>query len=490
MQKPSSTFRLTLAAILPWILFAASCLPLLVLAYLGTFTRYLADDYSTSGALVRMGFWKAQYFWYQAWSGRFSFTFLISLVELAGVQIVPWLPLTGIVLWSSALYWTLKQLFKTLNIHITKIWMGILATIIIFSTVKSFHEYAQVIFWQTGILTYQISLIFITIIVGVFLKRFLLTDRRNPSVWEYCAWFLIFLIGGGFSETWVIIQISLTGLAFIASVLTQKSHHNPDMLRVLLISFLASWTALLIIAKSPGNMNRDTVMAELSFDLLRYAIVSAFLDLPRFLSTWVISNTTLVFLLFLAGLCAGWHQPHIEKTKNFLWLGLVLLLGTYILFWAGFVPQYAVMGIRPAERAMFMPMFLFQWALVLFGVFLGLQSGSRFSPQVYQYGRALAFACLALTLFLIPVRAAFSFASLIPDLRLYARLWDERDSALRQAAAQGQKNVVAASLRHNPALHNIQSTFWIEADLQDPADHWINQEAANYYGLAAISLRP
>jgi len=38
-------------------------------------------------------------------------------------------------------------------------------------------------------------------------------------------------------------------------------------------------------------------------------------------------------------------------------------------------------------------------------------------------------------------------------------------------------------------LHDIQFTFWIEGDLQDIPDHWINQVAASYYGLSSITLR-
>ena len=52
----------------------------------------------------------------------------------------------------------------------------------------------------------------------------------------------------------------------------------------------------------------------------------------------------------------------------------------------------------------------------------------------------------------------------------------------------GEKVTVAASLRRNPALHDIQSTFWIEGDLQDIPDHWINQMAASYYKLPSIAL--
>jgi hypothetical protein len=489
MQKTPFALRPILTAILPWGLFAASALPLLVLAYLGIFTRYLADDYSTAGALGSMGFWKAQSVWYLGWSGRFSFTFLISLFELAGVRLVPWLPATNLFVWCALLYWTLRQLFCTLELLVSKIWTGILANIIIFGTIKSLPEYAQVIFWQTGILTYQTSILFMTLLIGGLLKRFFLSGRCPLAVWEYCAWFLAFFIGGGFSETWAIIQITLTGLALFAFALTKKSPLRNELLGLLLLGFLTSWAALLVIAKSPGNMNRDTVMAELSVDLLRYAILSAFWDLPRFLSEWFNGNTTLTTLLFLTGLSAGYYRPLLEKTKSYVLLGLTLLFGAYILLWAGFIPQYAVMGIRPADRVIIMPMYQFLLAFVLLGLFLGIQLSSRLPSQIYRYVRVLLLTVLSVAMFWIPVRTANSLVSLAPSLKLYAQLWDERDLYLRQASALGEKDVVVDSLRRNPALHNIQMTFWIEGDLQDSSDHWINQMAANYYGLSTITLR-
>jgi hypothetical protein len=489
MRKTPSTFRSTLIALLPWGLFAASSLPLIILACLGTFTRYLADDYSTAGVLVNQGFWKAQAYWYQAWSGRYSFTFLVSLIELAGVRIVPWLPMLGLLLWSVSLFWTLWQLFKVLGVRIGKAWIGVLVNVVIFGAIKGFREYAQVIFWQTGILTYQISLIFITLMVGIFLTRFYLSPWRPLRSWEYALWALAFFVGGGFSETWVIVQIALLGLAFIFFLFTKNSPLRTDVLRVLFVGFLASWTALLVIAKSPGNMNRDTVMAELSFDLLRNSLIMAFRDVPVFLSEWLAGNTTLAVMLILAGLTAGIHaELPAERKTNQLRLGIFLLIGVYILLWAGFVPQYAVMNIRPAERAIFMPMALLLWVFVLCAVFAGAELDACLKPPVSQASRAILLTALALSLFWVPVRSAYSLSWMIPSLQLYAQRWDARDAVLRQAGIQGEKEVVVESLRRNPALHEIQPTFWIEGDLQDIPEHWINQVAASYYGVASIRL--
>ena len=206
--------------VFPWLFWAMSAAPLVILMGVGLFTRYLADDYSTAEVLKNVGFWGAQAYWYQTWSGRFSFTFVINLVEMAGVSIVPWLPVTAMLVLIIALIWTLQQLFLALGLELKLIWTAFLAQIILFATIKSFREFPQVIFWQTGILTYQISIIFMIIAVGLFIKRFILSPEKSLPRWEIYLWCLVFFIEGGFSETWVVIQISLLGLAFICFFFT------------------------------------------------------------------------------------------------------------------------------------------------------------------------------------------------------------------------------------------------------------------------------
>ena len=62
-------------------------------AYVGLFARYMADDYCTAGTVRTAGLLETQRHFYLAWSGRFSFTWTVSLVELLGTGVVPYLPL-------------------------------------------------------------------------------------------------------------------------------------------------------------------------------------------------------------------------------------------------------------------------------------------------------------------------------------------------------------------------------------------------------------
>jgi hypothetical protein len=121
----------------------------------------------------------------------------------------------------------------------------------------------------------------------------------------------------------------------------------------------------------------------------------------------------------------------------------------------------------------------------LLGDFLRSHLRTAWQP----YAITIAQISLVLLVVWLPVRATFSYARLIPSLRLYAQLWDERDLFLRQQSSQGARDVIVPSLRRNPALHEIQATFWLEGDLQEIPESWINQAAADYYGLASITGR-
>ncbi len=489
MQKTSSFSNTKVFTTLSWILFAASLMPLLVFAYLGTFTRYLADDYATAGAVLRLGFWQAQLFWYNSWHGNFMYAFTVSLAELAGVGIVRWLPFASLLVWGGSLYWALRQFFCALKLPVARLWTGILAAVLIYGTIKSFRDYAQIVYWQTVIAHYQTSLILFSLGVGLFTKRFYLSGSRPLAVWEYFAWGLTFFLSGGYSETWVIIQISLTSLVFLAYLLEKNHPLRTDILLLMLFGFLISWAALYVIASSPGNNNRDTVLQELSVPMLFNALYASFKDVPRFLLEWVTGFTSLVVLIFLSGFCAAAFTQGFEKPLRFVRLAFTLFVGAYILLWAGFVPQFAVMGLRPVDRAAFMPMFLFVWAFLLTGFFAGAQLSALNSNPLKLSARIISLTALAFLLFWVPVRTSISLLETAPVLRLYAQLWDERDAALRLAAQRGEQDVLVDSLKHNPALHAMQTSFSIEADLQDDPENWINQVAASYYGLKTISLR-
>lgn len=479
---------------IPWLFLALGLAPLIAWAVLGFSTRYLADDYSTASFLAQKGFWPVQAFWYETWSGRYAFTFLVSLTELLGVGVVPLLALLALTLWFISLFWALKQSFQALSIPVAKLWLGVLAATIIFGSVKSIKDYTEVIFWQTGILTYQISLILFCLALGLFLKRFF-SKPQMPAValWEYPVAFLIALILGGFSETWIILQVAILTLALIYFSFFHQKPHRSDVVHMLLAAYIGSWCAFLAIVKSPGNAGRTVRMTQLSLETLFGAMFAAIRDVPLFLAQWLTGNTAMAVGLLLAGAVTGFltasanGERVASQGKHLLRSGMLLTVAIGLLS-VGFFPAFVVWGTRPVDRAAFLPIFLFILAFILFGFFAGRFLAGLAQPGKRQTAIQLTLTMLlALTMFWLQGRATISAVQLLPTLQTYARLWDERDAFLRAARTQKKGNIVVSSVRRNPNLHDIRDTIWDVGELSEDPRDWINQVAAAYYGVKSIS---
>jgi hypothetical protein len=178
-----------------------------------------------------------------------------------------------------------------------------------------------------------------------------------------------------------------------------------------------------------------------------------------------------------------------DKKQSHVRLGLVLLLLAYVLLWAGFFPSFVAWGTRPPDRAIFVPMFIFVWVVVLLGVFVGQRLSSIFAAGARRNGwQGVVFVLVFLSLVWMQVRTASAAAQLVPSLQAYVQLWDARDQFLRQAALQHKGAVVIPSLRRDPALRGLPSTsIWMLGELEETPHFWVNQAAADYYGLKSIS---
>src|SRR6185503_18787686 len=82
-----SAFRLV-----DWLLAVSFVLSLIAYAYLGSYSRYMADDYSAVRMVRTYGFVGAQISSYQRWTGRFSFTFVADLLAMIGPATPPFIP--------------------------------------------------------------------------------------------------------------------------------------------------------------------------------------------------------------------------------------------------------------------------------------------------------------------------------------------------------------------------------------------------------------
>ena len=75
-----------------WIPVLALFVALAVIAYLGTFTRFYADDFCMAGDALRSGLSEMLTAHYNHWTGRFMFILTTGLFGLGGPNLAKWLP--------------------------------------------------------------------------------------------------------------------------------------------------------------------------------------------------------------------------------------------------------------------------------------------------------------------------------------------------------------------------------------------------------------
>jgi phosphoglycerol transferase MdoB-like AlkP superfamily enzyme len=209
-------------------------------AYVGFFTRYVADDYCTAAAVRTAGLLVTQRHFYLAWSGRFSFTLTISLVELLGTGVVPYLPTAALVCWLAATTWAVHELLNTSLGRRPLLFSFLLAELIVYATVAdNVNGVFEALYWQTGMLTYVAPLVILTALAGFYARSLRHAKLNAPrAALLLPLTFAVAFYAGGFSETSALMQIG----AFAAAVAATLALSDATRGRRLLPSLISGLT--------------------------------------------------------------------------------------------------------------------------------------------------------------------------------------------------------------------------------------------------------
>lgn len=457
-------------------------LSLAYVAYLGSYSRYLADDYCTAGSLQQFGFWGAQGYWYANWSGRFAFTFLVSLTHLVGPVLTPFLP--AMVL--AALLGTLLRAVLPSRAEISggREWLraGLLAGTVLLVSLTTTPKLYQSMLWQTGLLTYVVPLVLASWMVGSLqslARQEQISVRRRRT--GTAAVFALALVAAGFSESYGSAQTSLLLLLFVGSVAFSHRRNSASRLRLpLAVGTLGSALALLLVASAPGNAVRQGVLSAPT--PLPKAMLLGFYD--TYLFAAMIYRHQLLPALLAAGVPAlvalgrKLSPEEMEQPggQEWIWIAGVPLL-TVVGIAAVMAPSEYALSSYPDGRILIGAHFLLAAGLATWGYQLGKALRPRF--RLGHSGRWLlagAWMVAAILVGLITVRFVADTKPLLADARGYASAWDERHVQLKAAAETGRGQVEARSLTHMGGLAEIG---------YDP-DEWINRCVAQTYGLSRI----
>lgn len=462
---------------------------LAVLAYAGSFTRYIVDDYCTAAAMYRYGFLGAQSWWYFRWSGRFSFTFLVSAIELVGIGIVPYLPALTMVGLAGTLTWMFWELSKLGELPYPRGAAIVLAILILFGTLHGAPDLFESFYWQTGLVTYAVPLILLAAYLGLGIFHVKHGLGRYPAL-SLGLGSVLACIAGGTSETYVAFQTTLVGILLVLAALQVRTQKGRIAFWFLLSGFLGSLLALVTMMLAPGNAQR--LAEEVGKPRELPFIQARILPMARQLVEQSVSRSHAGLVLsfgfpFLSALFGIWTVPgagsHGRRLGLVKWL-VVILVAIPVLIVASLLPAAWVYGSLPPNRTLLAAQFLLTCGEMLVGLVTGALArqwipGLSTSLAV----RVLSAAALCLLVWAMSAKVVLEWNGFIPALTAYASAWQERDQALRLESAKGNNQVVA-----KPLAYPIPSKGR-PVDLVSNPEDWRNSCMAQYYGLERISIR-
>jgi hypothetical protein len=455
--------------------------PLGLHAYIGLYSRYLADDYCTASTLRQLGFYGSQIDWYNNWSGRFSFTFFINATQLLGAGITPFLTVLIILIWLIVLRYTLSRVFRLIGREVPALWSLLMSIFILYAVLDSTPDIYQSLYWQTGMITYVVPLILFTLFFGWVSSISLdnLGQKPGPII-LLGSGFLTFL-AGGFSETFVAMQT--TALAVIFLIMLFARRRDRKLNPALLVTGLAgSIIAMITVALAPGNSVRQALMPTppdllslLGWSLrhgLAFAVKSA-LSTP-------ITFTNSVILSAILAIIAPWNietstqtgKRNVRRLSTYL---LGILIVTYLLIVASVAPSVYATSAYPAERALVTGQYVSTSASVIVGFLVGITLKPRIPFKLSSANLVRASGIILLGIGVLS--SALRSTMIIPSARSFAQQWEQRNQELLLAFQQGLTETRASSLPHMGGLAEIGN---------DPSE-WINRCVANSYGLERIT---
>lgn len=456
-------------------------------ARLGSYMRFIGDDYCYGMVLNQRGFWQAQWYSYiipTPYTGdRFSLTFFSDVFHTLGPGFYGWLAGLSLIVWLAGLMtlaWQASSMLKTsINPLVWLTGTAGFAFLILYQA----PDLAESFYWRSGMLPYFMPLVGDTWLAAWLLR---LIRRTHIGRSELLGVGVLAFVNAGFSETAVALQAGGLGLGLMFTLfVSRKSSRLQIGWKPVLAALLGTGVGMAVMLISPSNAARmDTLPESLGFAAsvgysLKYAtdfIYETLKGLP------VPTLVGLAFSIALGFELVSDSQkfPKISLRDWAIWTVLILAAG-YALVVCSMAPSVFIQTWYPEPRALIVARFALE--LTLFG--LGMLSGG-FLRGISTSMKGLPAARFA-TAFLVVSCAVYVLRGAVPiladltDFQQYAAQWDQRDAQIRQNRDDGIRDVEVKHLPH--LLLQI-------GDISEDAGHWYNNCAAGYYGINSIRSVP
>ena len=442
---------------------------------LSWFNYPAADDFCFAAKARDLGFFKAQAFWYQHWSGRYTlnavWTALMTPADLAAAYRFP--PM--ILLVSTWLGFSFL-LDRVVQGHLPKLFSLLLGGIATVLFIAGIPDVAQTFYWQGGSITYQLANVLLLFLAGLWVWR----ETTAKSRWLRM---LIFWI----TALWVIaiigtneISLLLTGFLLFCGAgyaLWTQRDSRWFWIGLLVIAVIAALISML----APGNYQRYSGI-ETDPMLRPMPWLAALLYLPwvvlrilywlSSLGLWLVVFILLIttFQFAKTRLYANGRFRKVFLFLPVIWISLIFLLNAI-----GFIINRYPLPER-AESVVYL-LFLIGWPPSFIIIAHGL-----IGNNVKFYGRQWVAPALALLMVsLLGTPNVFeAYKDAYRGYR-YGQEMQARMADIQKAKQQGATEIMVVSLSRPPR------TLFATDIATDPGN-FRNQCLSEYYQVKSIRL--
>jgi hypothetical protein len=455
--------------------------PLLAYAYIGSYSRFMADDYGSATIARSKGIIGGMIYWYQNWFGRFSAIYLDGLFGSIGPGITPYVPPIVIAIWLTVLIIVIYQLTIGMRKQSRYLAATLISTAILITAFEITPTVAQSVYWGQGMRTVVPPLILGTVYIGV-LQYYQNLDppKKQPYYWFFlCGG--ITLIAGGFSETYLALQTSALAIVLLLLIFHIMPVSKRELTPLIASGFIGSIIALVIVALAPGNQIRQAYYPPPPGLLQMLGIMggSTARFYLRLLSTSYLKTISgIVTLSGVVGYSQYFSDHDNISEKNLKRILVLLPLSTIFLIYSSFAPGAYAMSGGPPFRTWIIPVYVFVCSLSAWGYIVGKLIYKTHQHKENKHRKLwVSMVCCFLVLYMgSAISATIRILQLEPEYSTYAAMWDESDELIRTAKNDGFTTVIIPETTNWAGLKDIGSN----------PDHWVNQFVSNYYGIQVL----
>ncbi|GAB3704082.1 hypothetical protein GCM10027592_35010 [Spirosoma flavus] len=458
-----------LATVTVVLLFLLAYVPLVLLSFHNHPSP--ADDYCFADTTLRYGFWQAQKYYYDGWTGRYFSNMLVHGSPLVwgwydGYRFIPVLIVTALLL---ALYGLVNELLRTETLK-TRL---IATATLFFLFILAMQSTVEAFFWMAAIATYTVPTILTLLLLTVISRWYRLPKGPIKPLTAVWAGFLVFASIGSGETNLILLLLLLLSIAGYRLLFLRT--FDPFLAWLVVVAFVSAW----ILFRAPGNairMGGNPHSGELVTSM-----VSSFGWLGRWLVTWFVKTPILpLSILFLPIARRLVRSGSAVRELFMLPAGLVTLVYIGILA-ATIFPSYYGIGIPPFARTMNVLFIFFTlgWFYVL-TVWVGWfeRRGKMSTAQV----GSVAVLSLAGVWIVASIWFSLSIKQLYKDcLSGNAATFD------REMTERHQQLIVPADTLRLAPISVYPPSLFIE-DIKTEQKHWWNRCHSGYYHHKVILL--